>query len=401
MSCKSEKNIIFANLQLKIEYSQLMLLIELIIELIVDLMAVCLGVFLMCQPRDNYLRFHWGLIVTLIGLVFIWENVEWISILRYNSTYEFTDILCIEKMLKWYFLASLVVLFPTASLRPGYMNLNKILVFLLPTLIITTIGSSYMCFNGTITQIDSIWQLFQYISNTDVKLRLAIFLSSVFTPLVFFIYPLMNQGIYRRANRRMYLFVGFLFLLFGIYMFFTLSINTLFFNAFGIACIVFALLFSVFYLRYENPFSMHIGDDCKEVPQQEFIGEPKGHITTPISENEISIQIHPIFNEIDAHLKRHNFFVQAEFRIDDLSRSLGVKESVIYAAVRSCGYTTFKEYLNHLRMEYFKQQAIQFPERTIKELMLISGFSSKSTFYRIFKDKYGISPIEFIDNQLM
>ena len=56
----------------------------------------------------------------------------------------------------------------------------------------------------------------------------------------------------------MYLFIGFLFVFLGIYILFTLNINEFVFNLFGIMAIVFTVLFSIQYLRYENPFSNHI-----------------------------------------------------------------------------------------------------------------------------------------------
>lgn len=376
-----------------------MTLPELIIELTVDLIAVGLGVFLMLSPSENYLRFYWGLIVALIGLTFAWENIGWISIVRHNSLYEFSDILSIEKMLKWYFLASIVAIFPTASLRPGYLNHNKVTVFLLPTIIVTTIGLSYLCFNGNVTQIDSTKQLFQHIGNADVKLRLVIFLCSVFIPLLYFIYPIVNQGIYRRINHRMYLFFGFMFLLLFIYIFFTLSINMIFFNAFGIASVVFCIFFSVLYLRYENPFSIRIETVSEQGSPVEQDSDRKNK--QEITPQSISQQyVLPIFHEIEHYLMKHRPYIKSDYTLLKLSQSLGVDKSPISAAVKSRGYTNFKEYINHLRLENFKQLAAHNPEQRIKELMFNSGFTSRTTFYRIFKEQYGISPSEFIDNQL-
>lgn len=43
-------------------------------------------------------------------MVFMWENIGWLTIVTETPEYRFTDLLNIEKMLKWYVLASIVAL---------------------------------------------------------------------------------------------------------------------------------------------------------------------------------------------------------------------------------------------------------------------------------------------------
>lgn len=84
---------------------------------------------LICHAGDNYPKLYWGIIALCIGMVFMWENIGWLTIVTETPEYRFTDLLNIEKMLKWYVLASIVALFPTASLLPGYLTPFKILSF--------------------------------------------------------------------------------------------------------------------------------------------------------------------------------------------------------------------------------------------------------------------------------
>ena len=228
------------------------------IELTLDLIALIIGIILIIRAKDNYPKLYWGIIATGIGIMFSWENIGWLTIVTDTPEYNFTELLNIEKMLKWYALANIVALFPIASLSPGYLNHFRIFTFLLLPIITITVGISYLGFNGNITPIHSIDEIIPNIHQIDVKLRACIFLLSVFTPLVLLIYPMMNNKTYRRINNNMYLFIGFLFVFLGIYILFTLNINEFVFNLFGIMAIVFTVLFSIQYLRYENPFSNHI-----------------------------------------------------------------------------------------------------------------------------------------------
>jgi len=77
---------------------------------------------------------------------------------------------------------------------------------------------------------------------------------------------------------------------------------------------------------------------------------------------------------------------------------LGIKEQVIIQAIKSAGFTGFKEYLNYQRLEHFKVLASNNSHISIKELMFACGFSSRSTFYRVFSEQYGITPIKYINS---
>lgn len=187
------------------------------IELVFDLIACVLGIILVCSAKDNYPKLYWGIIATCIGAVFIWENVGWLTIVTDTPEYRFTDLLDIEKMLKWYMLASIVALFPTASLLPGYLSPFKILSFLLPAILLTTIGLCYLGFNGNMTPLLTFSDIFVNYQCTDVILRVALFVCSIVTPVIFCFYPLIGQRAYRQINGMMYFFIGFMCLFVLIY----------------------------------------------------------------------------------------------------------------------------------------------------------------------------------------
>lgn len=361
-------------------------ILHLSIELTFDLIALTMGIILIFRAKDNDQRRYWGIIATGIGLIMSWENIGWLSVVVDTPSYQFTELLDIEKMLKWHALASLVVLFPIVSLHPGYYNHFRILASLLPAILVMTIGLCYLCFNGTITPINSLTQVIPNLEKLDIKLRLFIFLMTVFIPLIFFIYPLISSKAYRKITKNTYLFIGFLFLFLGIYIVFTLSINEFVFNLFGITAITFTILFSVQYLRSENPFSNHI----------EMVYDKAGNK----EEYQVKLPLpFPLFSVIEMHLKEHRPFADKNYGIRDLSKSLEEKESTISEAIKSGGFTGFREYINHLRLEWFKQLAAEHPTKNVKELMFLSGFTSRSTFYRNFSDKYGISPAKYIECQ--
>lgn len=360
--------------------------IHLTIELTLDLIALATGIILIIRAKDNYPKLYWGIIAAGIGLMFSWENIGWLTIVKEMPEYNFTELLSIEKMLKWYALANIVALFPIASLSPGYFNHFRTFTFLLPPIITITVGICYLEFNGMITPIYSASDIIMNMDNRDVRLRVCIFLLSVFTPLFILLYAMIHTKTYRRINKNMHLFISFLFLFLGIYVLFTLTINEFIFNLFGITAIVFTVLFSMLYLRYENPFSDHITMVCDTgngLPQTE----------------ENAPQPLQLFFQIESYLKEEHPYIDQQYTIEQLAKSLNEKEHAVSAAIKSKGFTGFREYINYLRLEHFKLLAAESPEKNVKELMFACGFTSRATFYRNFSEKYGISPAQFIDTQ--
>lgn len=354
------------------------------VELTFDFIAFVLGCVLVFQAKDNYLKLYWGIIAACIGLFFIWENVGWLMIVTDTPEYRFTSLLGIDKMLKWYALASVVSLFPMASLYPGYFNHWRLMAFLFPPVVLITVGICYLSFNGTLTPIHTAGEILVNLDKTDVRLRLAIFFSSILFPLAYFIYPLASRRAFRQINRCMYLFIGFMFVFLGIYITFTLNINEFVFNLFGIVALVFTLLFSVIYLFRENPFSSHI---LMLLPTE-------GNASLLYPE---AAPLDPLFTTIDNYLKQTDAYADKTYTIGLLADALGEKERVVSQAIKCGGFTGFREYINYLRLERFKRLASTSPDKNVKELMYLCGFTSRTTFYRIFTEKFGISPTQFIE----
>lgn len=349
------------------------------VELALDLITALLGVILMKRAHDNGPKFWWGCIALAIGAVFAWENIGWLLIVTEEPEYRFTDLLNMEKMLKWYPMASLVALFPLASLFPGYLTARRTLLYCLPALILTLTGICYLAFDGYLTPLCSMTDVFLYWNCWDVKLRCLIFIFSIVTPLAFFLYPLLTRKGYRQANGMMYVFIGFMFVFLAIYILFTLDISYFIFNLFGATAIVFTLFFSLQYLKRENPFSVCLYDPEK--------------VAAPV----LVPSTLPLFLKIDELFQEKPLYASPHYTIKDLSEQLQVRERCLSEAIKSAGYSSFREYMNHLRLDYFRQLVVKYPDKNIKELIFLAGFNSRATFYRNFSDRYGMSPLNFLN----
>ena len=71
------------------------------------------------------------------------------------------------------------------------------------------------------------------------------------------------------------------------------------------------------------------------------------------------------------------------------------KERIGAAFAQSSEYISIADFINHCRLENAKELLVTSPEMTIDEIATASGFSTRRTFSRLFKEHYSITPTEY------
>ena len=104
----------------------------------------------------------------------------------------------------------------------------------------------------------------------------------------------------------------------------------------------------------------------------------------PLPAENTGMRLQNLFNRIEETLKRDNLFTDKDYSLKNLARDMDEREAVLSEAIKAAGFTSFREYLCDLRLEYFKRQAENRPGKYVKELIFECGFTSRSTFYRNF-----------------
>lgn len=116
---------------------------------------------------------------------------------------------------------------------------------------------------------------------------------------------------------------------------------------------------------------------------------------------EVEIQKAPVSQEEALILKLKDFLKDNPVYTDpainrrSLAEMIGSNESYVRAAIKEqLGYT-FTEYMNELRLNYAKSLLASSDNPTIDEIAAASGFNSRSTLYRKFREKYQVTPDEY------
>lgn len=98
--------------------------------------------------------------------------------------------------------------------------------------------------------------------------------------------------------------------------------------------------------------------------------------------------------------RAHHYLMETEmFKVNNLSRddlaiALGTNRQYLINAIKEETGKTFKDYINTIRIEYAYEMLVKNWTASIESVYLEAGFSTRSTFNRLFKIQYGLSPLE-------
>ena len=111
-----------------------------------------------------------------------------------------------------------------------------------------------------------------------------------------------------------------------------------------------------------------------------------------------------LWESLDNYVRNQKKYKDCNLTLDTLAIKTGIKKHYISEILNVYQQKTFYQYINEYRIDYFKklvEESIDKDE-TINFLSLAyeSGFKSKSSFNRYFKNIVGKTPSEYYKNRL-
>ncbi len=89
-------------------------------------------------------------------------------------------------------------------------------------------------------------------------------------------------------------------------------------------------------------------------------------------------------------------FRNPDLSLSDLASEFGVNNNLLSHTVNCYGGRGFRSYLNKKRLDYFLKELEKGDARSLLDMAFDAGFSSKSTFNRVFHEEKGMSPTEYL-----
>lgn len=104
-----------------------------------------------------------------------------------------------------------------------------------------------------------------------------------------------------------------------------------------------------------------------------------------------------LFAQLNRVLDEKQAYTNPNLDRKELAVLLGTNETYLADAIRTCsGGLTVAKYLNVLRTTHAGKMLIEDHHLPVDVVAANSGFSSRSSFYRMFKEHYGMTPAEFV-----
>lgn len=102
-----------------------------------------------------------------------------------------------------------------------------------------------------------------------------------------------------------------------------------------------------------------------------------------------------LFCRFNRKVHTDKLYLDYQLGRDDYARIMKVDKNRFATILKEQSGMNLASYLNSLRLEYSISLFRQYPDKAINEVAVQSGIPNVSTFYRLFKEKYGMSPSAF------
>ncbi|KAB5489417.1 helix-turn-helix domain-containing protein [Flagellimonas hadalis] len=104
-------------------------------------------------------------------------------------------------------------------------------------------------------------------------------------------------------------------------------------------------------------------------------------------------------NTIREYAEKIGKNIAKEFTLEEISNETGLTQAKLQEGFKLLYGMTVTEYIRNTRLEVARDY-IETTEMNISEVVYSIGFTSRSYFSKIFKEKYGISPSEFKNGRM-
>jgi AraC-like DNA-binding protein len=106
-----------------------------------------------------------------------------------------------------------------------------------------------------------------------------------------------------------------------------------------------------------------------------------------------------IIGRLNRLMKEKKTYLRSDITIADIALLVGTNRSYLSAAINHTYAINFSQYINQLRVEEAKlvlaDKSYSVDKEAIADAMIRSGFTNDKTFYRVFKEYTGETPLQY------
>lgn len=102
-----------------------------------------------------------------------------------------------------------------------------------------------------------------------------------------------------------------------------------------------------------------------------------------------------LFDKIELYLNESQAYLDPSISREFVAAQIGTNRQYLTEAIQAGKNMTFMEYINDFRLNYSCHLLSQKTDLSIEDIYINAGYNNKTTFYRLFKQKYDLTPKEF------
>lgn len=172
---------------------------------------------------------------------------------------------------------------------------------------------------------------------------------------------------------------------------------------FSVALILLCIIISVVVLNARRLKSKNLSlldrikeQDKLEEENEKMRSELAHKETSTVSEDEEKGKLGELYLRLTELMKDPNIFTDPYINRKIIADKLDTNEKYIFDTIREYYGVSISDYINNLRLNYARNLlALPSEKHTIDAIASDAGFNSRSVFYRLFKEHYGMTPVEF------
>lgn len=104
-----------------------------------------------------------------------------------------------------------------------------------------------------------------------------------------------------------------------------------------------------------------------------------------------------LFNELEMVMEEKKLYLDPDISRDALLRQIHISKNVFAHLIQTFTGMNFNGYINSKRLDHSISLLKDYNSYTVEAVAADSGFNNVRSFYRTFRDKYGMTPSEYRD----
>ncbi len=103
-----------------------------------------------------------------------------------------------------------------------------------------------------------------------------------------------------------------------------------------------------------------------------------------------------LYRKLCRLMQDDQLYTNPDIKRDDLAEKLGTNRTYLANSIKKHGDgATISEFINGYRLQHAATLLTGDPSKNISDVEFLSGFNSRGTFTRLFRDQFGMSPSEY------